>query len=73
MSENSNIRNNNSIGIDVVLSVLESGHSVELPTRGYSLFPTLRPRDKVVVRPLSKGKFPERGSVVVLIDYSTTA
>jgi signal peptidase I len=73
MSENTDNRNRDTTGIDVVLVVLESGHSVELPATGYSMFPTLRPGDRVVVRPLSEGELPERGSVVVFIDKGVTA
>ena len=73
MSENSDKSNNDTIGIDVVLSVLESGHSVELPATGYSMFPTLRPGDRVVVKPLLKGELPMRGSVVVFINNGATA
>lgn len=59
--------------IGIIKAVLESGHSVELPATGYSMFPTLRPGDKVIVKPLTKGKLPEKGSVVVFVDYGITA
>ncbi len=52
-------------GIDVVLLVLESGHSVELTATGYSMFPTLRPGDTVIVSPLSEATLPEPGCVIV--------
>jgi signal peptidase I len=48
--------------------VLESGNSVELPASGYSMFPTLRPGDKVVVKPLAKEELPLTGSVIVCMD-----
>jgi hypothetical protein len=54
-------------GIDVVLSVLESGHSVELPATGYSMFPALRPGNRALVNPLPKGALPVVGSVIVCI------
>jgi signal peptidase I len=73
MSENTDKRNKDVAGIDVVVSVLESGHSVELPATGYSMFPTLRPGDRVVVKPLLKGEVPGKGSVVVFIDDGATA
>jgi signal peptidase I len=63
----------NSREMSVLKSVLESGLSVELPATGYSMFPTLRPGDRVVVRPLSKGELPERGSVVVYLDKGAMA
>lgn len=72
MSESPDKRNIDTIGIDVVLSVLESGHSVELSATGYSMFPTFRPRDRVVVKPLFKGELPVRGSVVVFVNDGTT-
>jgi len=56
--------------IGIILAVLESGHSVELPATGYSMFPTLRPGDKVIVRPLTKGELPKPGSVVVYKENS---
>lgn len=56
------------IGIDVVLSVLESGHSVELPATGYSMYPSLKPGDRMVVNPLPVGALPMKGSVVVCVE-----
>ena len=54
--------------IGIILSVLESGNSVELPATGYSMFPTFRPGNRIIVRPLTKGEVPEPGCVVVYID-----
>ena len=51
--------------LGLITAVLESGHSVELPATGYSMFPTFRPGYRVVVRPLTEGEPPIRGSVVV--------
>jgi hypothetical protein len=59
--------------IAIVLAVLESGNSVELPAMGYSMFPTLRPGDKVLVRPLDKGEVPVEGSVVVCLKKGVKA
>ncbi len=56
--------------IGIITAVLESGHSVELPATGYSMFPTLRSGDRVIVKPLTKGKLPKPGSVVVYKDNS---
>jgi signal peptidase I len=55
------------------MAVLESGHSVELPATGYSMFPTLRPGDRVVVKPLAKGELPLTGSVMVCMDNGAKA
>lgn len=65
-----------SVGLDIssdrtiglIMTVLESGHSVELPSTGYSMFPTLKPGDSVVVKPMTAGEFPKPGSVVVYIE-----
>ena len=53
--------------LGLVMAVFESGHSVELSATGYSMFPTLRPGDRVIVKPLMKGELPIRGSVVVYL------
>jgi signal peptidase I len=59
--------NNNLFNRDlgIIKVVLEAGHSVVLPSTGFSMFPALRPGDLVVVKPLMKGEIPENGSVVV--------
>ena len=49
------------IAIETVKAVLESGNSVELSAAGYSMFPTLRPGDRVIVKPLAKGEIPVGG------------
>lgn len=51
--------------IDIINTVLASGHSVDLPATGYSMFPLLLPGDKVTVKPISKGEIPGPGNVVV--------
>jgi signal peptidase I len=56
--------------IGIILAVLESGNSVELPATGYSMFPTIRPGVIVVVKPLQKGEIPQTGSVIVCWDSS---
>jgi len=53
------------IDIGLIKEVLKTGHSVELPATGYSMFPTLRPGDRVFVKPIDKGEYPKPGSVVV--------
>ena len=49
----------------LITNVLESGHSVELTASGFSMFPTFKPGNKIVVRPLPKGAIPKIGNVVV--------
>ena len=56
----------------IIFSVLESGNSVELPAVGYSMFPTLQPGDRIIVKPLIKGELPIRGSVVVYLANNVT-
>lgn len=53
--------------IGIITAVLESGNSVELPATGYSMFPILRPGDKVIVKPLTKGELPLPGNIVVYL------
>jgi signal peptidase I len=62
---NSNFYNRD---LAIVISVLESGNSVELPATGYSMFPALRPGNRVIIKPLPEGDLPELGSVVVYRD-----
>ena len=45
--------------------ILESGSPVELPATGYSMFRTIRPGDKVVVKPFTDEALPKSGGVVV--------
>jgi hypothetical protein len=52
-------------GIEIVISVLESGHSLELPATGYSMFPVIRPGDKVLVKLADKNLLPEPGCIIV--------
>jgi signal peptidase I len=51
--------------IDTIIAILESGNSVVLPATGYSMFPTLRPGDRVLVKPVIKGEMPQPGSIIV--------
>jgi signal peptidase I len=59
--------------VGIVIAVLESGNSVELKATGYSMFPTLRPGDRVVVKPLVKGELPVPGNVVVCVGNGVKA
>jgi signal peptidase I len=54
--------------IDIIIAVLETGNSVELPATGNSMYPVLKPGDRVIVRPLKRGELPEPGKVVVYIN-----
>jgi signal peptidase I len=54
--------------IDTITAILESGNSVVLPATGYSMFPTLRPGDRVLVKPVIKDEMPIPGSIVVFRD-----
>jgi signal peptidase I len=66
--------NNNSFERDIriVRSLLEAGNSVELPASGYSMFPTLKPGDRIIVKPLAERELPTPGSIVVYYNYATT-
>lgn len=62
--------NNTSVNLDIeiIRAVLESGHNVELPATGYSMFPTLRPGDKVIVKPVTIDEIPKKGCIVVYVE-----
>lgn len=51
--------------LSLIKAVLSSGNSVELPATGYSMFPSLKPGDLVLVKPMSNKEIPPKGSVVV--------
>lgn len=54
--------------LEIVLSILESGNSVELPATGYSMFPTFSPGNRILIKPVRKGETPPPGTVVVFKD-----
>jgi signal peptidase I len=54
--------------IETVKAVLESGSLVELRATGYSMFPTLRSGDRVIIKPVVNGELPVQGSVVVCVE-----
>lgn len=66
MTKKDEERFNDVYAIDVVKAVLESGNSVELTASGYSMFPTLRPGDTVIVKPPDRDKLPLSGIVLVV-------
>jgi hypothetical protein len=55
-------------GIDIIISILASGNSVELPAKGFSMFPVFRPGYKIMVKPVIRGELLIPGSVIVLDD-----
>jgi len=59
--------------IHTIFSILSKGHSVELPATGLSMFPAIRPGERVVVRPAGKDEMPERGAVVVCYEKGVAA
>lgn len=54
--------------IEVLMAVLDSGSSAELTASGYSMFPALRPGDRVTVSPVKNGELPAPGAIVVYRD-----
>jgi signal peptidase I len=60
------------MNVDIILSILESGNLVELTASGYSMFPTLRQGDRIVVKRLRKEELPVPGQVVVCLENSLT-
>jgi hypothetical protein len=59
--------------IHTIFSILSEGHSVELPATGYSMFPAIKPGERVVVRPVGKDEMPVRGTVLVFYENGATA
>ena len=51
--------------IETFIGLLNQGTSAELTASGYSMFPTLRPGDKALVKPLNKNHPPVPGSIIV--------
>lgn len=53
---------------EIIKAVLETGKPIALTATGYSMFPTLRPGDKITVKPLVNEEVPVPGSVLVYED-----
>jgi hypothetical protein len=53
--------------LEIVLSLLEEGKSVELPAVGYSMFPTMRAGQRFVVRAVGNEERLVEGSVIVCL------
>lgn len=51
--------------IETIIAVMAEGKSVELPAAGYSMFPTLRPGDRILAEPTGKGRVPVPGSIII--------
>lgn len=54
--------------VSIIIDLLQSGHLVELPANGYSMYPTLKPGDKIIVRSLSDNEELKSGNIVVYKD-----
>jgi hypothetical protein len=54
------------VAIEIALDLLKQGHSVEIPASGYSMFPVLRPGDRVVVAPIKEIELITPGDVIVV-------
>ena len=52
--------------IEIITGLLRSGNSAELTATGWSMFPTLRHGDKVLVKPLVNNSLPLAGSIIVV-------
>ena len=51
--------------IETFIDLLKQGKNVIHTAEGYSMFPKLRPGDKVLVIPINENNIPEPGSLVV--------
>jgi signal peptidase I len=57
--------------IEMALDLLKKGHSVEIYASGYSMFPVLRPGDKVVVDPIKEIHLITPGNIIVAYRENT--
>jgi signal peptidase I len=55
------------VHLGLMKEALQSGHSVELPALGYSMFPALKPGDNVIINPLSADEMPQLGSIIIYV------
>ncbi len=56
--------------IQTAVNLLESGHPMEINARGYSMFPILRPNQKLVIEPINPTLY-RKGDIVVFIINET--
>jgi signal peptidase I len=52
--------------IDTLLDLLKKGNSAEISASGYSMFPTLRPGDRVLVNPITENISPVPGDILII-------
>lgn len=57
--------------IETLTDLLKGGNSAEIYASGYSMFPTLRPGDKVLVNPVVENKLPIPGEIIIVNDNYT--
>jgi hypothetical protein len=57
--------------VEIIKSILEAGNSVELPATGYSMFPALRPGDRVMIEGIKNKEDLQTGNVVVYENNGT--
>ena len=57
---------NKEIAIETLLDLLRRGNSAEISASGYSMFPTLRPGDRVLVSPIKENESPVPGDILII-------
>jgi signal peptidase I len=53
---------------EIIKAVLDKGNPIELKAAGYSMFPTFRPGDRIIIKPIINEELVKHGSVVVCED-----
>jgi signal peptidase I len=51
--------------VEIIKGILVSGNSVELPATGYSMFPAMRPGDKVMIKGIRNKEDLQKGNIIV--------
>jgi len=62
---------NSETAIEIFIDLLKQGKSVSHIAEGYSMFPTLRPGDIIIVKPLKMDEVPKPGSIVIYMNKGT--
>jgi len=57
---------NKEIAIETLLDLLKRGNSAEISASGYSMFPTLRPGDRVLVSPIKENELSAPGDILII-------